>query len=98
MPTQSETDLRILAEMAYEIRKYGYCGLPGSLRSLIKTQRGKTVGTLLDNLAEALLLTKANNSRSISKLNTEVNELRNENQSLTDQLEFWVTGRGPKAS
>jgi hypothetical protein len=73
--------------MADEIATHGYCGLPGSLRALIKTKRGKDVGALLENLAEALLLTKANDSRSISKFKTEVNELRDENQQLTDLVE-----------
>jgi hypothetical protein len=87
MPPQSEIDLRILAEMADEIREHGYCGLPGSLRALIKTKRGKDVGTLLEKLALELLHAKFAHENKIRALDREINGLRNEMQIMTDLAE-----------
>jgi hypothetical protein len=84
MPTQSETDLRILAEMADEIEKYGWCQLPGSLRSLVRTSRGKAVGMLLENLSHKLMFSQFARGEEPSKLNKEIDGLRNEMQTLTD--------------
>jgi hypothetical protein len=86
MPTQSETDLRILAEMADEIEKYGWCQLPGSLRALIKTKRGKAVGFRMESLARNLLDTIYASAEKVEKLNKEIDGLRNEMQTLTDLM------------
>jgi hypothetical protein len=81
-----EQDLRILAEMAFEIRTYKCCGLPNSLRTLIKTKRGKDVALLLEEQSIALLRGASINEMKIEALESEIDGLRNENQQLTDQL------------
>jgi len=87
VPTQSETNLRILAEMADEIEKYGLTQLPGSLRSLIKTQRGKFVGLILETLSQRLKFTQFANGEDVSHLKNQINGLRYENQNLTELVE-----------
>lgn len=87
--SQSEIDLRILAEMAEEISQHGYCCLPGSLRSLIKTKRGQAVGDLLEKQAHELITGAIVNNNTVQKLKDEVNELRNENQQLTDLVDTY---------
>jgi hypothetical protein len=81
-----EQDLRILAEMAFEIRTYKCCGLPNSLRSLIKTKRGKDVALLLEEQSIRLIKEGAAAQMKIEALESEIDGLRNENQQLTDQL------------
>ena len=87
MPTQSETDLRILAEMADEIEKYGFTQLPGSLRSLVKTQRGRAVAKVLESVAGKALEWKFTASRIEDQLTKAIDGLRNENQNLTELVE-----------
>lgn len=70
--------------MADEIREHGYCALPGSLRSLIKTKRGKAVGLLLEELSQRLKFTEFSKGEVISNLKNKINGLRNEMQTLTD--------------
>jgi hypothetical protein len=84
---QSVEDLRILAEMADEIQKYGVPALPGSLRSLIKTQRGQQVGQVLDKLSKELSIIKWQYKEEIEKLTNKNNDLRDEMQLVTDRLE-----------
>jgi hypothetical protein len=83
----SLNDLRILNEMADEIQKYGTVGLPGSLRKLIKTQRGLAVGFLLEKLANDLLMVRHQDELIIDRLKKENNALRDEMQLVTDRLE-----------
>lgn len=83
----SLNDLRILNEMADEIQKYGTVGLPGSLRKLIKTQRGLAVGFLLEKLANDLLISKYQYKEDTDKLIKANNALRDEMQLVTDRLE-----------
>jgi FtsZ-binding cell division protein ZapB len=84
---QSVEDLRILAEMADEIQKYGCPGLPGSLRSLIRTERGKNVGAVLEKLSRDLLILKYQYKEEVEKLRNKNDDLRDEMQLVTDRLE-----------
>ena len=87
MPTQSETDLRILDEMADEIRKYGTTQLPGGLRGLIKTQRGKAIAKTLEATAHKALEWKFKCLSVEQGLLKQIDGLRNENQNLTELVE-----------
>jgi hypothetical protein len=84
---QSVEDLRILAEMAQEIQKYGCPSLPGSLKSLIRTQRGTEVGVVLEGLAYDLLILKYRYKEDTEKLININNNLRDEMHLVTDRLE-----------
>jgi hypothetical protein len=84
---QSVEDLRMLAEMADEIQKCGCTGLPGSLRRLIRTERGKSVGAILENLSHDLLILKYQYKEEVEKLRNKNNDLRDEMQLVTDRLE-----------
>lgn len=81
---QSTTDLRILAEMADEIDKYGTTQLPASLRSHVQTERGKNVAKTLETVAHKLLDEKFHHRMNVERLQREIDGLRNEMQVMTD--------------
>jgi hypothetical protein len=81
------TDLKILNEIALEIKEYRTTGLPGSLRKLISTKRGEFVAKVLEETAESALRMEWVLNEKIRKLQTEVSGLRDENQQLTELVE-----------
>lgn len=81
------TDLQILNEIAEEIDEYGITGLPGSLRSLIKTKRGQFVAKVLEETAIMAIDLKCELKDLTEALQLKIEGLRNENQQLTDLVE-----------
>lgn len=67
-------DLRILADMADEIKKHGFVALPASLVSCISTQRGKATATALIDAARDVYRAK----EEVQMLRASVEHLRND--------------------
>ena len=91
---QSATDLRILAEMADEIESHGVTALPGSLRSLVRTERGKRVANLLERLScdlhDEKWVRKMDNEaaqRTLETMQANINSEREMNHQLTTELQ-----------
>jgi hypothetical protein len=77
---QSTTDLRVLDAMAEEIELYGTTQLPGSLRSYIKTKRGRRVALVLETLASRISALDL----EIKRQNITIDGLRSDMQAMTD--------------
>jgi hypothetical protein len=83
---QSTADLRILDEMAKEILDRGTVALPGALRSLVRTERGQRVAIALEVGATELAVERREHKYAVEQLRKTIDGLRNENQTLTDEL------------
>lgn len=92
--SQSATDLRLIAEMAAEIEKHGVPALPGSLRSLVRTERGKRVAQLLEKLSHDLSAEKWARQmeseaaqRTLESQQNSIHSEREMNHQLTTELQ-----------
>ena len=91
---QTATDLRIIAEMCDEIESHGVPALPGSLRSLVRTERGKRVANLLERLSRDLSAEKwarkqdqESAQRTLETMQANINSEREMNHQLTSELQ-----------
>lgn len=80
--TQAADDLRVLQELADEIREFGYPGLPGALCRFLRTKRASIVGQELERLARLTLDQRA----ELAKLQQLVHHLREDIELTTDAL------------
>jgi hypothetical protein len=90
MESQSVIDLRLLDEIADEILKHGYTGLPGALRSYIKTKRAQKVASLLESQALGIINLKEALKSLSSKTDLEINGLRDTIEKLTNDLDKYL--------
>jgi hypothetical protein len=91
---QSTADLRILDEMCDDIEKHGVCALPGSLMSLVRTERGKRVAKLVEKLARDVSAEKWARQveieaaqRTLEAQQDTINSEREMNHQLTTELQ-----------
>jgi hypothetical protein len=84
--TNSSDDMRILDEMASEIEENNCTGLPGALRSYLKTKRARRVGRVLETTAMYLLTSNHELKEVRDHLLLVIEGLRTDNQRLTDAL------------
>jgi sugar phosphate isomerase/epimerase len=92
--SQSATDLRIIDEMREEIESHGVPYLPGSLRSFVRTERGKRVASMLERLARELSAEKwarkmdaQSAQRTLEAQQNSINSEREMNHQLTTELQ-----------
>jgi sugar phosphate isomerase/epimerase len=90
MESQSVIDLRLLDEIADEILKHGYTGLPGALRSYIKTKRAQKVASLLESQALGIINLKIKLNESERTLKAEIDGLRDTIENLTNDLDKYL--------
>lgn len=81
---QSVRDPRILAEMAEEIDSRGCTALPGALRALVRTERGKATATTLERVSRELVNEQHARAEERTKLRREIDGLRDTVQTMTD--------------
>jgi hypothetical protein len=84
--TDSSYDMRILDELATEIEKHNLAGLPGALRSYLKTKRALHVATVLERVAWDLVMERRPPNTLERSLQATIEHLRDDNQRLTDAL------------
>lgn len=92
--SQTALDLRIIDEMCDEIESRGLPALPGSLRSFVRTERGKRAANLLERLARELIDEKWRRKmeaeaaqRTLEDQQNSINSEREMNHQLTTELQ-----------